>query len=29
VRFELIDACHMMPAQAPHLLLPLIEEFLS
>ena len=29
VRFELIDACHMMPAQAPNLLLPLIEEFLN
>jgi 3-oxoadipate enol-lactonase len=29
VRFELIDACHMMPAQAPNLLLPLIEDFLN
>jgi 3-oxoadipate enol-lactonase len=28
-RFELIDACHMMPAQAPHLLLPLLDDFLS
>ena len=28
-RFELIDACHMMPAQAPDLLLPLIEDFLA
>jgi 3-oxoadipate enol-lactonase len=28
-RFELIDACHMMPAQAPTLLLALIEDFLA
>jgi 3-oxoadipate enol-lactonase len=28
-RFELIDACHMMPAQAPALLLALIEDFLA
>jgi 3-oxoadipate enol-lactonase len=29
VRFELIDACHMMPAQASALLLPLIQDFLK
>jgi 3-oxoadipate enol-lactonase len=28
-RFELIDACHMMPAQAPDLLLPLLDDFLT
>jgi 3-oxoadipate enol-lactonase len=28
-RFELIDACHMMPAQAPDLLLPLLTDFLT
>ena len=28
-RFRLIDACHMMPAQAPDLLLPLIDDFLT
>jgi 3-oxoadipate enol-lactonase len=28
-RFELIDACHMMPAQAPAPLLALIEDFLN
>src|SRR5262249_27122759 len=28
-RFELIDAVHMMPAQAPVVLLELIENFLS
>jgi 3-oxoadipate enol-lactonase len=28
-RFELIDAVHMMPAQAPAALLALIEDFLS
>jgi 3-oxoadipate enol-lactonase len=28
-RFELIDACHMMPAQAPGPLLALIEDFLA
>jgi 3-oxoadipate enol-lactonase len=28
-RFELIDAVHMMPAQAPGALLALIEDFLS
>jgi pimeloyl-ACP methyl ester carboxylesterase len=29
VRFELIDAVHMMPAHAPAPLLALIEDFLS
>ena len=28
-QFRLIDACHMMPAQAPDLLLPLIDDFLA
>jgi len=28
-RFELIDACHMLPAQAPDLLLPLLQDFLG
>jgi 3-oxoadipate enol-lactonase len=28
-RFELIDAVHMMPAQAPGLLLALVEDFLN
>ena len=28
-QFRLIDACHMMPAQAPDLLLPLIDDFLT
>ena len=28
-RFELIDAVHMMPAQAPETLLPLLEDFLA
>jgi 3-oxoadipate enol-lactonase len=28
-RFELIDAVHMMPAQAPRLLLALVEDFLN
>jgi 3-oxoadipate enol-lactonase len=28
-RFELIDAVHMMPAQAPQLLLPLLQDFLT
>ena len=28
-RFELIDAVHMMPAQAPAALLALIEDFLG
>jgi 3-oxoadipate enol-lactonase len=28
-RFALIDACHMMPAQAPDLLLPLLADFLA
>jgi pimeloyl-ACP methyl ester carboxylesterase len=26
-RFEVIDAVHMMPAQAPGALLPLLEDF--
>jgi 3-oxoadipate enol-lactonase len=28
-RFELIDAVHMMPAQAPDALLALLEDFLG
>jgi hypothetical protein len=28
-RFELIDAVHMMPAQAPAALLTLLEDFLA
>ena len=29
VRFELIDAVHMMPAQAPAALLALLQDFLG
>jgi 3-oxoadipate enol-lactonase len=28
-RFELIDAVHMLPAQAPGLLLALLQDFLA